>query len=446
MAGEFPKDPMWSVTVRPAQADGGGAHVVTERIKSLQFEDDESKPDKLTLKVDNFDLSNFDAPIWKTGAEVEFTFGYAGDWSPVRTARITKVTGSTELTIEALDASMVMNKHQRVRTWEKMKRSEVAAAIAGEYGYGSAQQFIDDTEEVLEQVTQARMTDAQLLKDMARREGFEFFIDFDGFHWHKRKLGQAPVMTLRYYTAQRAEITKWNLENDIYARKAGSVKAAAIDPKTKKKVEVEAGNANAADATLAPQKIIISGISAVDGQPTGDLVKDTGSSVSMPSTEATPKTIERHAQGVYAKNQLQAAQLTMECIGLPQLVGKSVVRVEGIGNTLSGNYYCTNITHKLGGGYVTGIKCKRDGRSAGTNSAAQGSGAGTGTGSGDGVNSGGSTNDAPATNPDELVQKIDPVTGEASWVETRGRSNDSAPRADAATLAQAGLNEALGRR
>ena len=326
-------DPVFFVTVLVANADGGGEHDVTERVLSLTYEDNEAKADKLTLVVDNFDLSNFDAPIWKTGNEVEVTWGYEGNMSPPRKARITSVKGGSQLTVEALDPSIIMNKVQRVRTWKDMTRSEVAAAIADEYGYPEDRHFVDDTEEKLPQITQARMTDAQLLRDMANREGFEFYVDFDGFHFHTRKLGQRPLRKFTYYTGDEAkDILSWTVENDLYAKKAGGVTAQGIDPKTKKPIEATADHASDKKPGIAPEKSIITGISTRDGSSTGDLVKEQGSAAVVRTTEKTQAAAERAVQGAWKKNQMNAVELTFEAVGDPQMLAKATIEMAGIGH------------------------------------------------------------------------------------------------------------------
>src|SRR5260370_35316566 len=40
--------------------------------------------------------------------------------------------------------------------------------------------------------------DALLLRHLAAREGFEFFVDFDGLHFPQRRVGQRPVRRLKW--------------------------------------------------------------------------------------------------------------------------------------------------------------------------------------------------------------------------------------------------------
>jgi phage protein D len=427
--------PTFSVKITPSQADGGGTFDVSENILSMTYDDKEAQLDKLCLDVNNFDLSNFDAPIWKTGNKLEVSWGYDGNMSPPRTLRIQKVTGGTQLKVEALDEGCLMNRNHVVKTWENMKRSDVVKAIAEANGYTGDRVFIDDTSEVLTQITQARMTDAQFCRDMAKREGFEFYIDFDGFHWHARKLGQKPLRTFTYYVDQGAgDIISFSVENDLYARKAGGMQAQGIDPKTKALIDVKADNSTSTGQTsLAPEKIIITGISDRDGSTTGDSVKESGSSVINRTTEKTADSATRHTQGAFNKSQLNAAILTVEARGDPSMIAKIVVTINGIGKTLSGNYYVTEVNHKIGQGYTMQFKCRRDGRSAPNNAAAYGEAAGKG-GAGSGVGSKGAQNNATGgttppggTGPQDDLLPVSGKDGSVSFSETRGRTQQGAP-------------------
>jgi len=137
-----------------------------------------------------------------------------------------------------------MNKVARCRTFENVTRADVVRQIAQENGFGANRQDIDDTEHVLPLITQARMTDAQLLRRLADREGFEFYVDFDGLHFHQRRLGQKPVRTLQWYTAPEiGEIISLNIENDVTA-KPGAVSIRGRDPLTRKDIAERGSNVN----------------------------------------------------------------------------------------------------------------------------------------------------------------------------------------------------------
>lgn len=374
-------DPIFYVRVSPS---GKNPERVDQsaRIRSLVYEDEESKADKLKLSVDNYDLSNFDAPIWKTGNHVEVSWGYEGNMSPIRQMKIQKVTGSVVLTVEALDESVLLHKTQRVRSFEYMSRSEVARQIATEYGFDTTTMQIESTEEVLAQITQARMTDATLLRDMAKREGFEFYVDYDGFHFHPRRLEKQPLRQFVYFTdPNRGDILAWNVENDIFgAGKTGGATIKGIDPKTKAPIEVKAytdADLASARAFLAPEGGAYVAVSVQNGVVTQGIAHSeeqarSAGNPTIPTTEQTQASAKRQAIGMLQKSQLQNVELTMECIGDPQMLAKNVCQVQGIGKTISGNYYVTSVHHKVGAGYKMSVKAKRDGKSSGDTVKGQG--------------------------------------------------------------------------
>jgi phage protein D len=51
------------------------------------------------------------------------------------------------------------------------------------------------------------------------------------------------------------------------------------------------------------------------------------------------------------------------CIGMPELVARIVVNLQGLGKRFSGNYYVTSATHTIdAGGYRTEFDVKRNAR------------------------------------------------------------------------------------
>ena len=122
--------PFYTIRVYAAGSPNGIFVDVSDDVIAFEFEDDEKKADKLSLKVDNFTLSYFDNPIFRKGNIIEFTFGYPGRSAPLRRCVIQKVKGGRQLTVEAHAMSMVMHKIKRSRTWENKTLVEIAQAIA----------------------------------------------------------------------------------------------------------------------------------------------------------------------------------------------------------------------------------------------------------------------------------------------------------------------------
>jgi hypothetical protein len=351
-------EPVFYVKVVP---EGGGAERVdlSDRVLSFTFEDSEKKADKLVLTVDNWDLSNFDDPVWKKGNLLEVSWGYPGEMAPARECVIQKVTGFQQLSVEAHAKSVLMNKVARCRTFENKKRSDVAREVAEENGYGAQLQDIEDTGEVLPLITQARMTDAQFLRQLATREGFEFYVDFDGLHFHQRRLGQRPVRVFRWYTAPEVgEVLAINIENDVTA-KPGAVRVRGRDPLTRRDIDERGSNATTTRDSLAPV------IEIVDPE-TGStrLERRNVSEEVRPSPEASAGTARREADARYRRSQHTTVELTATVLGDPNVLAKTVVEFQGISQRLSGKYFVKEAKHKIdSSGYTVELKCLRDGTS-----------------------------------------------------------------------------------
>jgi phage protein D len=349
--------PFYYVLVQPEGKGEASRIDTTDTVLSLSYEDGEKKANQLVLEVDNWDLSNFDNPIWKTGNTVIVTWGYPGFMAPQRQAVIQKVKGSTKLHITALAKSILMNKVTKSKTYENTTRSEVVHAIAKEYGYGDAQRDVEETSTVHETITQARMTDAQFIKKLADAEHFEFYVDFDGLHWHARRLGKKPLRVLQYYLPPDVgDIIEFDVENDIFAKPA-AVTTKGRDPVKKADVGGEASNGKTERDALSPVPEMVD-------EATGSITqqKQSVSADTRPTTETSKDQAKKEADGAFKRSLLTNVKLKIDMVGDPGIVAKSVVEVRGISKRLSGLYYVNRATHKIdSGGYKLELHCSTDG-------------------------------------------------------------------------------------
>lgn len=350
---------------------------LTNSVLSFDFEDDERKTDKLRITVNNFDLSNFDDPLWQHGAILRVGFGNGVEQAPIREMVIKKVTGGRVLNIEANDRAVEMDTVRKRRVFENKTRSEVIRILAEENGYDDPD--IEDTEERFEVLNQGNLSDAQFMRKLAHLEGFQFFVDFDGLHWHRRRVGQAPIRTLTYYAdnpAAGGDILDFNVENDI-TRKPGRVRVSGRDPIEQKEFTVEVDNESDTGREVMqkflgvpqpePQKAEQGKESAKRGYlggESGDLtLKNVAVEHTVASNVQTAEDAEREAQAKYRLATQRAVKMTLKIRGAPGLLAKSVVNVSGLGKRLSGKYYVKSVKHPLSGssGYVSTVKVITDG-------------------------------------------------------------------------------------
>lgn len=346
------------VLVQPEGAAEAARIDLTGRVLSFEYEDNEKKADLLTLSVNNFDLSNFDDPVWKQGNKLIVSWGYPGAMAPARECIIQKVTGALTLKVEAMSKVALMNKEVKSTTYEHLSRSDVVRLIANANGFANDKCDVEATTLKFDVIPQSRATDAQFIKRLADLEGFEFYVDFDGLHWHSRRMGQKPLRVLQYYLPPDVgDIITFNVENDVFA-KPGKVVVKGRDPLAKKDVTGSASDSETPRDTTGAQAEIID---PVTGQST--MTSNVATVEFKPTTETNQDQAKREATGVFKRTQQTAVKLTINMVGDALVCAKSVLDVRGISKRLSGLYYVNQANHKIdsNGSFSLALKTSTDG-------------------------------------------------------------------------------------
>ncbi|MBN2527613.1 MAG: phage late control D family protein [Deltaproteobacteria bacterium] len=327
------------------------------RIIGFTFDDSERKADKLSLQLDNFDLSLFDDEALMGGSVLEVSWGYPGNMAPPRRVVVKKVKGFTALTIEGQALSALMNREAKTRCFESRTRSEVVRKIAKEYGFEGEFLDVEDTAEVFDVINQTSETDARFLRRLAAREEFEFYVDEGGLHFHERRQDAAPTHVITWYADPgRGDVISINVESDLMKR-VGKVTVRGRDPLTRTTVEASAANDTANRTTLSEV------VEVVDPETGATAIETRNATVSVhPSAATTQSRASRESAARYRRAERATIKLSMKVVGDPTLHAKSIVEVRGISGLLSGKYYVTNVKHIISAsGYVCDLKLTKDG-------------------------------------------------------------------------------------
>jgi len=350
--------PMLLVKLRTDE--GQDFRVVTDRVLEFRYTDRERKADVCKLVVDNADLSNFDDPVFKKGSRLIVAWGYPGRMSPERQVVITSVKGFRRLEIEANAESVLLNTVVRNRTFQNQTVSQVIRGLASDAGFTGSSAIIEDTAEVIDTITQSRLTDAQFIRRWASRLGFEFYVDHEGFHFHPRRLGEAPVRTFRYFTdpGQGDILDEPTIDNDVTAR-PGRVRARGRDPLRREDIDETADDESDTDRdVLAP---ILEILDPEDGSSV-HVGNRLASEDVVPVSSDTAADARTRARARFRRVQQVAVKMSLPVIGDPQLFAKTVVQIEGMGVRLSVRYWVTEVEHDLSpGGYRCTLKLVSDG-------------------------------------------------------------------------------------
>lgn len=424
-----------------ASNDAGDKEVLdlSDRILVMEFHDAENATSSCRMELANDDLALYKELGLRTGSIINISWGYMGNMSPFYELKIigssnsahkklkkrseetrahysdkhrsisaqsdrNTIKGFTVFKVEAASLGFEMHKDIKCRVFENMTRSEIARKIASEYGFSGTFVDVEDTKERYPIVTQARMTDAQFLKRLASKEGMFWSVDPEGFHFHRRRVEQAPVKVFRYFTDPgEGEITKIDELEINLGGKPGAVTVAGYDPINKKEIRHRATNANVTREVLAPEIELIS-----PEDSTTRRIRRNASEHIIASPQHTIDSIIREANGRYTDAQLSTAKINFDVIGDASIRAKTVFEMQGLTDLFDGKYYITECKHRIfNGGFDVSIKSRRDG----TNKS--------------GTKSAGSLNKAaPTENKVTLVEVVNPEgsTTRYQFRDTKGRT------------------------
>jgi phage protein D len=328
------------------------------RVLSLSYEDSERKTDKVSLQLDNFDLSLFEREELLGGSVLEVSWGYAGNMAPPRRVSVRSLKGFGALTLEGLALSTLMNRETRTRAFENKTVSDVVREIAQEHGFEGQFLQVDDTSEVLDVLNQCAETDARFLRRLAARDELEFWVDDTGLHFHERRQDVAPTHVLTWFCDPgRGDILSVNVESDL-VRRVGKVTVKARDPKDKVTL--------ASSSTSADEDRVTLGDSVEVVHPeTGDTSRQQRSATQTTHSSAASSTaqVRREAGARFRAAERATVKLSLTVVGDPTLRAKSVIEVRGISPLLSGKYYVNEVKHAVSSsGYTCDLKLTRDGK------------------------------------------------------------------------------------
>lgn len=404
--------------VRVPDPDAGQTAPVDlgDRLLGFVFEDHERQTDRVILTLDNHDLRFFEREDVAAGVLLDVSWGYPGRMSAPQRVVLTSVKGFEQLIVEGQSTDVLLNRETRTRSWDDVPLGELVREVARGAGFSSRLVEVEATDIVLPSINQVAETDARFLRRLAEREGFEFFVDPGGLHFHRRRTDAAPTHRFVWRAeAGAGSVLQVQVESEFTPR-VGVVETVTRDPLTRSTVRGRATAESAERATLGDV------IEVVDPE-TGETVRQqrlasrTERSVDTVSADAA----QRAAEDGVRRAERETVRLKLTVVGDPSLAAKRVVEVDGISTWLSGKYYVVTCRHNLSGaGYVCELSLSRDAFSRRTAVGRES----------EQRPQGGTRNDARIQPPDAVrqIEVVDPETGRTR-IEYRGGRGSADPEA-----------------
>lgn len=253
------------------------------------------------------------------------------------------------LEIWGMDTGVLLDRADQLRAWPNKRDSDIATEIFQAYGLTPQ---VTDTDvihdEELSTIIQ-RETDLQMLKRLALRNGFECYVDGDAGYFGPPRLADAAQPVLAVQFGDDTTVSRFRLE--VNALTPANVAMYQIDRISGDLLQARVDAAtNPVLGATGPAALLGPGMS------TAQMVVAQTVATGVPEMTAL-------CQGLYDRGEWFATGTGEVMANLYGTVLKprATVTVKGVGETYSGVYYVTHVTHRFtSDGYQQNFKVKRN--------------------------------------------------------------------------------------
>lgn len=281
----------------------------------------------------------------ESGAE-ELISGYITHVRPNFDPDVTRCN----LEIWGLDGSIRMDREEKLKDWPNKKDSDIAAEIFNLYGFTPETE--DSTvihDEIISTIIQ-RESDMQFLKRLALRNGFECYVEGNTGYFRSPRFDAPPQPVLAVHFGEETNVRRFALEvnglvpTDVAMLQLDRTTKAVLD------VTVDTSRQTALGATDA------TGILATGIDPGLVFVAETVTTGNPEMTALAQGLYDESAWFVTAEGEINGNDYGHV------LKTRGTVTIKGVGESYSGIYYVTHVTHSFTpDGYTQHFRVKRNG-------------------------------------------------------------------------------------
>ncbi len=231
------------------------------------------------------------------------------------------------VTFRGYDLGLALFRGRQSRSFVQMTDSDIVRRVARDAGLEVQS---DETREVHEYVFQANQSNMEFLRDRARRNGYEVFLDGRTLHFRRPPSGEQAIelrwgMTLKTFTPR---LSTAEPVDDVVVR--------SWDPRRKQKIV-----ARATRGESAPQI----GEQRPAGQVAHHAWDRPASLVVVDQPVATQQEADDLARSLMEEAVGSFVEAEGTCNGRSDLRAGKTVRIAGLGPRFEGQYYVTAATH-----------------------------------------------------------------------------------------------------
>jgi hypothetical protein len=247
--------------------------------------------------------------------------------------------GSSTLEVTGMDATFLMNLQEKAMPWPNLPDSAIAMAIFGQHAVVPQ---VDPTPPVLtmpEGMTVQRGTDIRFLRRLARRNGFDCYVQpeplsgLDFGYFKARQLIGVPDAVLSVGFGTNSNVSDFRIRYEL--GRGTTAIAANIDPLTK-----------APQPAIAPVSLEI----PLGIEPT--LLRELPPPIARPADTGLPRTpeLQRAVQAMVDRSTWSVVAEGTVGMDVPVLRPGGLVSIRGAGRLYNGSYFVTRVSHTIAAG------------------------------------------------------------------------------------------------
>ena len=201
---------------------------------------------------------------------------------------------------------------------------------------------------------------------LAEEVGATFYISGNTFHFHERRLDLEPLRTITYWDSEEGDFAGEPTFEQTTLGRPSQVQRRGNDPVQRENVEGSASNETDTNRpVLGNNSSILQEIDVPIGSgtevATTSLMQTQTQSVSSPTSSENETEAQNEATQSFRRSERNSVKATFPLIGMPWLHADMTIRVEGLPESLSGNYYTKTVTHTINSsGYKTKVEARRN--------------------------------------------------------------------------------------
>ncbi len=261
--------------------------------------------------------------------------------------------GQSVFNVVAMDPTVLMNLEEKIKPWPNMADSDIATAIFTdpEYGFTPVVKATTWRRQEMEQKVIQRGTDIQFLRQLARRNGYECYVEMNPLlgtvegHFHPPRLEQPPQGVLTVNMGSATNVDSFNARFDM------------LRPTTAQVTGLDVGSQSNQEAQALSMTLMgLGSRPALDGgRQRRVLLSRTGMAHTGELQALAQAVTDRSAWAITADGELN----TVAYGGI--LRAKRPVLVRGAGRQFSGTYYVERVLHTFSGdGYTQRFTLRRN--------------------------------------------------------------------------------------